>query len=519
MRSRNHTINLCGILTAIGLALNLVWCTLMGHTIGFLSSATGIESWVNPRTFFLVGILAIGIALTAFPRASNHHDRTLKFVLPLLASGGTGCFGLAFHQDFFDPIALAVAGLFLSGIGYFWLVARYNLLLARTQGLFCAVWSIVGGLLIKVVVVALLGSTLSPEAQVIAAMALPLVSALVFEAARNAAARQQAAHPLVEPNIAPRPVEAKTAFGIPTRPRTVMVSPDDRRNLIILVASVAFLLAAIRASSFLGLWGNTSFALSGTLTWLIGPVIALACLALFAHFFLIKTADYAITTRFQPAILVILAGLFVVAIQANPQSASLALLSDIVQIDELFAHLLFWVVIIAALDALDLPSYRVIGFAGVIYALASIAWVLLLGHATLIDSTLVLLATYVLIVVAMYTSWLGSKKRRRSGNHGIEGATEKQGESNPTSASSVCTEAYLNESIAQRCAELTATYRLSPREKEVFTLLAQGRTRTFIQNELVLSGSTIKTHVSHIYTKMDVHDRQEMMDLILGETH
>ncbi|MEG0620577.1 MAG: LuxR C-terminal-related transcriptional regulator [Raoultibacter sp.] len=80
-------------------------------------------------------------------------------------------------------------------------------------------------------------------------------------------------------------------------------------------------------------------------------------------------------------------------------------------------------------------------------------------------------------------------------------------------------EAYLNESIAQRCAELTATYRLSPREKEVFTLLAQGRTRTFIQNELVLSGSTIKTHVSHIYTKMDVHDRQEMMDLILGETH
>uniref|UniRef100_UPI0022E614DA response regulator transcription factor n=1 Tax=Eggerthella sinensis TaxID=242230 RepID=UPI0022E614DA len=57
-------------------------------------------------------------------------------------------------------------------------------------------------------------------------------------------------------------------------------------------------------------------------------------------------------------------------------------------------------------------------------------------------------------------------------------------------------------------------YGLSPRETEVFTLLAQGRTRAFIQDELVLSGSTIKTHVSHIYAKMDVHDRQEMMDLI-----
>ena len=57
---------------------------------------------------------------------------------------------------------------------------------------------------------------------------------------------------------------------------------------------------------------------------------------------------------------------------------------------------------------------------------------------------------------------------------------------------------------------------LSPRETEVFVLLAQGRTRAFIQDELVLSGSTVKTHVSHIYAKMGVHDRQEMMDLIWG---
>ena len=48
----------------------------------------------------------------------------------------------------------------------------------------------------------------------------------------------------------------------------------------------------------------------------------------------------------------------------------------------------------------------------------------------------------------------------------------------------------------------------------MFTLLAQGRTRAFIQEELVLSGGTVKTHVTHIYAKMGVHDRQEMMDLI-----
>ena len=63
---------------------------------------------------------------------------------------------------------------------------------------------------------------------------------------------------------------------------------------------------------------------------------------------------------------------------------------------------------------------------------------------------------------------------------------------------------------------LAAQYRLTPRETEVFKLLAQGRTRAYIQEELVLSVSTVKTHVSHIYAKLGVHDRQGMMDLVLG---
>ena len=68
--------------------------------------------------------------------------------------------------------------------------------------------------------------------------------------------------------------------------------------------------------------------------------------------------------------------------------------------------------------------------------------------------------------------------------------------------------------VADTCLEIARRYRLSPRETEVFTLLAQGRTRSFIQEELVLSDGTVKTHVTHIYAKLGVHDRQEMMDLI-----
>ena len=50
----------------------------------------------------------------------------------------------------------------------------------------------------------------------------------------------------------------------------------------------------------------------------------------------------------------------------------------------------------------------------------------------------------------------------------------------------------------------------------MFILLAQGRTRALIQEELVLAENTVKTHIAHIYAKLDVNNRQDMMDLVLG---
>lgn len=45
-------------------------------------------------------------------------------------------------------------------------------------------------------------------------------------------------------------------------------------------------------------------------------------------------------------------------------------------------------------------------------------------------------------------------------------------------------------------------------------LLARGRTSPFIQEELVLSRNTVKTHVRHIYTKLDVHSQQELISKV-----
>ena len=50
---------------------------------------------------------------------------------------------------------------------------------------------------------------------------------------------------------------------------------------------------------------------------------------------------------------------------------------------------------------------------------------------------------------------------------------------------------------------------LSPREREVYELLIQGRTNGDIAKTLFISESTAKVHVRHIYEKLGVHTRAE----------
>lgn len=75
----------------------------------------------------------------------------------------------------------------------------------------------------------------------------------------------------------------------------------------------------------------------------------------------------------------------------------------------------------------------------------------------------------------------------------------------------------MGSSLASSTCALSLTFMpptVAPRETEVSMLLAQGRTGTYIQEQLVLSQSTVKTYTRSIYRKLNVGDRQEMLDLI-----
>jgi DNA-binding NarL/FixJ family response regulator len=54
-----------------------------------------------------------------------------------------------------------------------------------------------------------------------------------------------------------------------------------------------------------------------------------------------------------------------------------------------------------------------------------------------------------------------------------------------------------------------ASHALSDRELEVLRLLVAGKTNREIARDLILSISTVKTHVEHVIAKLDVADRTQ----------
>lgn len=69
--------------------------------------------------------------------------------------------------------------------------------------------------------------------------------------------------------------------------------------------------------------------------------------------------------------------------------------------------------------------------------------------------------------------------------------------------------------IAAYCQALAADYGLTPREAEILALVALGRSAKYISEELMVSYNTTRTHVRHIYEKLNIHSKQELIDLVL----
>ncbi len=347
------------ICCAVGLAFNLMWCSLEGHASCFAAAAADIEPLMNPRGFWLLGFCLVALSYLLVPHWLKRWETTLRGIVPLCGTAGTIAFALAPLQQTIPPLALSLAGLGLSGFGYFWFASRCLMLLARARSVVSIGWTIVGAVLLKTFLLPLATDYLDAGAQVAFACAIPVLSTMLLWVAQLS-------------------LGVSTVFSLARPLRAERLSPAAQRNFILLLLLSAFLLATVRRLSFWGTWGEASTFSIAPLWGLPELAVMAVCLAAFVWGALARTEKLPVAFRFQPAIVVVVTGLFIAAL-GQPASNPLvnSAVAVVIHIDEGCAYLLFWAVIALSLDTLDIPPFRVLGTGGIVYAGSSFLWVAL----------------------------------------------------------------------------------------------------------------------------------------------
>ena len=68
--------------------------------------------------------------------------------------------------------------------------------------------------------------------------------------------------------------------------------------------------------------------------------------------------------------------------------------------------------------------------------------------------------------------------------------------------------------LDDRCASLADVYGLTRRELETMQLICRGRSKRYIAEHMALSENTVRCYAKTLYAKLDVHSREELLDLL-----
>lgn len=92
-----------------------------------------------------------------------------------------------------------------------------------------------------------------------------------------------------------------------------------------------------------------------------------------------------------------------------------------------------------------------------------------------------------------------------------DGKTPKKRRNRPSASDDA---GIIRDRTSKQCLALQERYSLSLRETEVMELIARGNSMASIAERLIISENTVRTHAKHIYTKLDIHKRQELLDML-----
>lgn len=168
-------------------------------------------------------------------------------------------------------------------------------------------------------------------------------------------------------------------------------------------------------------------------------------------------------------------------------------------------EMLLWIVIIAVGRRNLFALLPTLGFSRIMIAIGTDAGAIV-GHTTngFIGVNDQFAPTVVAITVFVFVAFLWIGFRKFSFDATIHGVATLDTIVVPQ----------LPDTIEQSCQIIGGEFGLTEREIEVFAMLARGRNGQFLREHFTVSRNTIKSHIRHIYQKLDVHSQQELIDLV-----
>ncbi|MGI6217496.1 MAG: helix-turn-helix transcriptional regulator [Coriobacteriales bacterium] len=201
--------------------------------------------------------------------------------------------------------------------------------------------------------------------------------------------------------------------------------------------------------------------------------------------------------------------------------------AQFISIGELGMEVLFFLAVIGFSDYLLLDMFKTCAFVKcTVVVLNSLGWYFGLYAASAYDSLWHSQFSLLLIMVAIEISsvflvWALYKVKKS-----LEIAGEQNGQSTQSEeAGDSGVQVHASESDTDgnnsrnlKCEAIARKYGLSKREVDVFELLARGYSSAGIQSTLYIAQGTVNYHTRNIYSKLGVHSKQELIDLVDSES-
>ncbi|MDR3036943.1 MAG: helix-turn-helix transcriptional regulator [Coriobacteriales bacterium] len=450
----------------LGLAGAGIWTDVVGYSINLLPSDSAAGSGTFSRDAFLMGRLCVGIVLFIFATIIPRVQQTLVSLTAVVMSAATAALVIAYHQTLIEADLLASAGTLISSAGYTFIVWGFYVFFAQNIQTEQIVCSIAISLVLETALSILISLYMPAMPQMALVILLPFLVALCYFLSQRSYKDESE-----------RFIAEKRAEGF------------EKYALLVEVVLFTIILVFIRALSNVGIWGENRSNFTGMNELSVDELVIICSLILLMSYlvFILPRKRLPLLLRCILGFAVMLGGLQILAITSDIQFD--VSFDSITTAVEIFAHLVRWMVIIECIRTISMPHYRVAGITNTFYVAVSLLWTHVLAQRQFVTSTFVMVIVYVFLLIVLLIF--------------IRNTPHKN--STPWSR-------HFEES--QAAAEAFAHQKgLSPRESQIFSLLIEGNKRHEIELRCELSEGTVKTHISNIYKKLDIHSKHDLLEL------